>query len=112
VPQDVVAPRTELAALKRRSDRIIDWCASIFGVSRDAITGPARNAVVVRARDMAIYQMAAHTTMSASEIGRRVNRDHSTVLYSISKMSLELGQIERFDVLKRFSDRITWSGDR
>tara|TARA_R100001086_G_C11810163_1_gene251305 strand:- start:513 stop:962 length:450 start_codon:yes stop_codon:yes gene_type:complete len=60
---------------------LIDRASAIYGVSPAAILGPRRTFRYVRARHWVFHWALAAGRSSASEIGRRMNRDHSSVLY-------------------------------
>ncbi|OOY15382.1 hypothetical protein BMI85_16175 [Thioclava sp. DLFJ4-1] len=54
------------------------------GVKLSAILGPSRLKEHVRARDMVIYA-AKRMGLSASQIGRELDRDHSTIIVAIQR---------------------------
>jgi hypothetical protein len=54
-----------------------------FGVPPDEILSASRKMKVSHARQWAQWLMARHGGISVSEIGRRFNRDHTSVLHSI-----------------------------
>lgn len=59
---------------------IITLAARIWGISRDDIIGPARNRRFVHPRH-AVYLIAREHEHSFSQIGRVVNRDHTTIIH-------------------------------
>lgn len=66
--------------------RIIAVVARAHRISANEITGKGRSDPVVHARCHAIALIRQHRAeMSLPAIGRRIGRDHSTVLYSIRK---------------------------
>lgn len=62
---------------------IIAHSAKAFGVTVADIKGRSRQRHHVRARQAAFYVASKVTPMSMLEMGRRLDRDHSTVIHSI-----------------------------
>lgn len=60
--------------------RIIRHAAALFGIGERAISGPGRTARLVEARHAVCYA-AWKQGYATTEIGRALNRDHSTVCY-------------------------------
>lgn len=57
--------------------------AEVFGVESSDILGPRRSHEIAMARHVAVAALKIETAASCSEIGRRVKRDHTTVLYAV-----------------------------
>ncbi len=71
--------KTPLAMVRAMCDKM--------GVSFDAVSSPARNRAVVRARQIMSLALKSATKLSLSEIGRLLgDRDHATVLYGINQI--------------------------
>jgi chromosomal replication initiator protein len=90
--QDILA---EIAPEERRVslsiDQLQEATAKYFNVSRRDLLSKTRRANIARARQMAMYLCREKTSSSLADIGLAFgNRDHSTVLYSISKIEGEL----------------------
>jgi hypothetical protein len=66
-------------------DFILQLASAKHNVSIDDIVGLGRARKIYEARREAIVLMFKHTGMSMKRIGEVVNRDHSTVLYSVKK---------------------------
>ena len=69
--------------VKPSSKTIIAATARAFDVDPDDITGPSRIRHVVEARRVAIALILKLRSVAKSEIGRIINRDHSTVLHNL-----------------------------
>lgn len=67
---------------------IIDAVSDARAVPQNAILGATRRSHVVRAR-RECFAMAHQRGFTATEIGRAMNRDHSSVLYGIRKWRCE-----------------------
>jgi chromosomal replication initiation ATPase DnaA len=70
-------PRAEI-------DAIIDLVARRHGMSIDVLRGKSRSAPLVRIRQLAMSE-ARDAGYSLPEIGRALNRDHTTVLHGIRR---------------------------
>ena len=68
-------PRVSIAA-------IIEAVAAETGVEIFEIKGPVQGQPIVLARHIAAHLAVKHTGLSLPQIGRALNRDHSTVLYA------------------------------
>lgn len=75
-------------------EKIIYCTAKYFGVSENDIVGDSRKKNVVFARQISIYLMENTLSLSRSEIGRIVNRDHSTVKHSIDSVTAQLESLD------------------
>jgi hypothetical protein len=63
-------------------------CAEEFGTTRAVLVSHRRNPELVRARQIAIYLTRSITFLTFPQIGRRFGRDHSTCIYSFSKIEM------------------------
>jgi chromosomal replication initiation ATPase DnaA len=63
---------------------IVDTVAQAHGLSHADILGPSRYANIVRARHEC-FGMASEDGFTATEIGRAMNRDHTSVLNGVRK---------------------------
>ena len=88
-------------ALKRhQTRRIIKICADEFGVSPEDMLSPWRRRTITWARFAAWDLMRQHTRMSYPEIGRKFNRDHTTILSGVRRsegMRDNVVYMEKFD---------------
>lgn len=85
VPNDVLVDRI-LAAVSRK-----------YGVTQDDIKSKKKTDSISTARHVAIYLTRELTDLSLEEIGKFFGRDHSTVMYSINKINLNLRTIKNYD---------------
>lgn len=67
-----------------RPTDVLASVAHSFGVTVDAITGPARTKYVSSVRREACRRLV-DLGLSLSEVGAMLNRDHTTVLYAIRR---------------------------
>ena len=67
-------------------EKIINEVARTYNVLPADIRSKKRSANVSAARQMTMYIIREVTGMSMDAIGQEFNRDHSTVVYSISTM--------------------------
>lgn len=67
--------------------RIINVVTAVTGVTELELLSRRRGDALIRARHIAALLMMEMTDMSYFEIGRALNRDHTTILYIKKKMS-------------------------
>lgn len=66
-----------------RPGRIIREVAAKYGRTVDELTGPLRWRSIAWARQEAMFRLRNETTLSYPDIGRRLNRDHTTILHGV-----------------------------
>ena len=72
-------------------EKIVSEVARTYGVTAADIRGRKRNAAISNARKTSMYVVREITGMSMEEIGGEFgNRDHSTVVYSLSEVGRKL----------------------
>ena len=69
--------------IKPRWRIIVEEVAAPHGVTVEDVLGPSRSRPLVRPRQEAMYRVYDETSLSLLEIGRRFNRDHTTVLHAV-----------------------------
>lgn len=92
-------------------DKIIEEVGRTYGVSPEDITSQKRKKEISMARQISMYIVREITQMSMEDIGKTFgNRDHSTVVYAISKVEQNINNdphqkatIE--DIIKNIRDR-------
>lgn len=65
-------------------DHILDVVCEHFGVSREKVLGRSRWASICEARHIAIYLTYHYGLKTCVEVARLFNRDHTTVIHSLS----------------------------
>ena len=70
-------------------DRIFKVVAENYGVAVDDIKSQKRNANIAMARHMCIYLVRQNTNLSLEDIGKKFDRDHSTIISSIRRIEEE-----------------------
>lgn len=75
--------------MKASRKHILNTVLGYYGITEKEISSSDRRTNLVRARQMYCYLCDQHTSEILSSIGLLINRDHSTVLYSISKTKVE-----------------------
>ena len=71
-------------------------------VSRKDIVSKKRDRKLVEARQMFCLLARKHTIESSVDIGKTINRDHATVLYSISTMDNLIKYTKRLAIAKNY----------
>ena len=83
-----VAPILNLSAESApvNPKRVVESVAQVFAVEAGDLRGSSRKRVVSQARQMAMYLLRKHTSMSLGKIGQCFGRkDHATVLYGVRR---------------------------
>ena len=65
---------------------IISQVCKFYSIDESILRGTLKNKGTAEDRQVAIYLIRKLTNLSTPDIGREVNKDHSTVLYSIKKV--------------------------
>jgi chromosomal replication initiator protein len=69
---------------------IISQVCKFYSVDETVLRGTLKNKGTTEARQIAIYLIRKLTKLSLPEIGKEFGKDHSTILYSIKKVEVEL----------------------
>lgn len=78
---------------------ILSAVMAVYGVSRAEMYSRVREEVALEARHMAYYVMHRHGSQSVAQIGRFMDRDHSTISHTVDKMTMEL---QRYEIAQRY----------
>ena len=65
---------------------IINQVCKFYSVDESVLRGTLKNKGTAEARQVAIYLIRKLTNLSTTDIGKELNKDHSTVIYSIKKV--------------------------
>ena len=68
-------------------ERIIRATCTVTGLTRNELLSGRRSREFVHARHIAMYLAREYTTLSFPQIGRAMNKDHTTVYYVANKMA-------------------------
>jgi len=71
-------------------DLVINQVCKFYSVDEATLKGTQRNRGTVEARHVAVYLMRKLTNLSSPEIGKVLNRDHATILYSVTQVEQRL----------------------
>ena len=69
---------------------IISQVCKFYSVDESVLRSTLKNKGTAEARQVAIYLIRKLTNLSTPEIGKELNKDHSTILYSINKVEQAL----------------------
>ena len=69
---------------------IITQVCKFYSVDESVLRGTLKNKGTAEARQVAIYLIRKLTNLSTPDIGKELNKDHSTILYSIKKVEQAL----------------------
>ena len=73
-------------------EAILTAVARYFGVSVDELTGKSRRKQIVVPRQTAMYLLREDAHLSTPEVGRLLNRDHTTVLHGIKQVTQDIAR--------------------
>ena len=72
---------------------------SEFGVDRDRLVSPARDAVTAQARQVAMYLLREDGRLTYAAIAQQLVRDHSTVIHGCARVADALAEQDAHVVL-------------
>ena len=78
-------------------ERILASTAKYYGVTVEDIKSKKKNDKVTNARQVAIYIIRKLTELPFQKIGEFIGRDHSTVMYSIGKVEINIKTVKNTD---------------
>ncbi|BDV03280.1 MAG: chromosomal replication initiator protein DnaA [Candidatus Hepatoplasma scabrum] len=81
---------------KSSFDSIINLVAKKYGINQKDILSKSRKKDIIIARNIAIFLTREILHYSLKEIGKRFNKDHSTIMYAINKIDQNLRKNEEF----------------
>jgi chromosomal replication initiator protein len=90
VLRDLASPTAE--ANRASPDTVLQAVVRYFGVTLDDLRGKARHKEIVMPRQVAMYVLREDTRLSTPEIGKLLNRDHTTVLHGVNLVANEVAR--------------------
>lgn len=93
-----------IKASRRRDvnfDMIVETTAEFFKLNPDVIFSHSRSRSIADARQIVMYLCKKHTDLSNKGIGRRLNREHSTVLHGVKAVA------DRMDVEPEIAEAVS-----
>lgn len=100
-----------MAVKRLRSRRIIKVCADEFGVSPEDMLGPRRQRRITWARFAAWELMYQPHRTSFPEIGRKFDRDHSTILSGVLRSKELRDNVVYMEMFERCQMRMGSTGE-
>lgn len=78
-------------------DKIVDEVSRTYNVSAEDIFSKKKSADIAKARQISIYVVHQVMGLSSTEIGKKFNKDHTTILYTTDKIKnlLKSNEMER-----------------
>ena len=71
-------------------DKVLSAVSNKYNIDRDELFSKKRNSEIVKARNISIYLIKTLTDMTLVAIGRMFNRDHSTIVNSLSNVEKDI----------------------
>jgi len=69
---------------------IISQVCKFYSIDEAVLRGTLKNKGTAEARQVAIYMIRKLTNLSLPDIGKEFGKDHSTILYAVKKVEMEL----------------------
>ena len=79
-----------------RVDEIVNYGVEYFGVSRTCLASPDRHQNIVEARHIICNVLYSYAGLTLGQIGKRFNRDHTTIIAGNHKVAALLTNNEPF----------------
>ena len=70
----------------------------MFQISEDSLRSQSRKRKHIKAREAVVYLLKELTSLSLSEIGKTIGRNHSTVHSTLKKVRLKMDEDDFFKV--------------
>ena len=87
---DLVAPGP--AGRATTPTAVVLAVARYYGVNADDLKGRSRHKQIVEPRQIAMYLLREDAHLSTPEVGRMLNRDHTTVLHGIKQVASDIAR--------------------
>ncbi len=107
--QKMIEPFYSTKTVMLNADTIIDVVSRYFGISSEELLGKSRAKPYVYPRQIAMYLVRHHTSLSFPEIGRAFKRDHTTVLSADQRITKGLADKQDATLqsdIKRLEDEL------
>jgi len=81
--EDSMGVPPTITALRKRFDTMIDATCELTSITKDQLMDKKRGTrKIVTARQLICYVAYEHMAMSVTEVARKINRDHSSIIHS------------------------------
>jgi chromosomal replication initiator protein len=87
---DLVAPGP--AGRGSTPTAVLTAVSRFYGVSVEDLKGRSRHKQIVQPRQVAMYVLREDSHLSTPEVGRLLNRDHTTVLHGLKQVASDIGR--------------------
>ena len=92
LPAPIEPPKLDIGPEPRQPIKRIQYvCAKRYGLTIDMLISPSRKRALTRSRQIAMYLASVMTSASLSTLGRRFQRDHTTILHAVNKIARLIG---------------------
>ena len=95
--KEILAPRIKFTSKMGQFDKVLQVCCMVCNVTPSEVLSKCRRGDIMLARHLVVYLLRFDYALHYAEIGRRLNRDHSTAINSFKAFSnsLEFRKEER-----------------
>ena len=88
--KQILAPRIKFTSKMGQFEKVLQVCCMVCNVTPAEVMSKDRHGYIMTARHLIVYIMRHDFTLHYAEIGRRLNRDHSTAINSFKAFSNSL----------------------
>lgn len=95
--KEILAPRIKFTSKMGQFEKVLQVCCMVCNVTPLEVLSKCRRGDIMLARHLVVYLLRFDYALHYAEIGRRLNRDHSTAINSFKAFSnsLEFRKEER-----------------
>lgn len=88
--KEILAPRIKFTSKMGQFEKVLQVCCMVCNVTPTEVLSKCRRGDIMTARHLIVYLLRFDYALHYSEIGRKLNRDHSTAINSFKQFSNSL----------------------
>ena len=88
--KEILAPRIKFTSKMGQFEKVLQVCCMVCNVTPSEVLSKCRRGDIMTARHLVVYLLRFDYALHYAEIGRKLNRDHSTAINSFKQFSNSL----------------------
>ena len=88
--KEILAPRIKFTSKMGQFEKVLQVCCMVCNVTPSEVLSKCRRGDIMTARHLVVYLLRFDYALQYAEIGRKLNRDHSTAINSFKQFSNSL----------------------
>ena len=88
--KEILAPRIKFTSKMGQFEKVLQVCCMVCNVTPSEVLSKCRRGDIMTARHLVVYLLRFDYALQYAEIGRKLNRDHSTAIKSFKQFSNSL----------------------